>query len=193
MLITPQTNIRLLKVPLTLDNKNQLTFKNKQEQFNFFSSLPYIESNDNSYLRHDGKIRYAGHIDNLINYNYCMYQNSNYSDKWFYAFISNMSYENENCTSISFQEDVWQTWQFDLIFKHSFVEREMINVADDFPGSNLIPESLETGEHIIAETFGHSLFDPVWCIAYLGETIRFYFNTTRCLYCKSVCLKLLVF
>lgn len=38
-------------------------------------------------------------------------------------------------------------------------------------GSNLIPENLETGEYKIADSFGHSLFDPVWCVAYLGDKV----------------------
>lgn len=66
-------------------------------------------------------------------YNYVMYQNSNYSDKWFYAFIVNMRYENDSTTYITIATDVWQTWQFDLTFKPSFVEREMINVSEDVP------------------------------------------------------------
>lgn len=64
-----------------------------------------------------------------------MYQNKNYSSKWFYAFISNMRYVNDNTTFIQLQTDLWQTWQFDLTFKRSFVEREMINVSEDVPRS----------------------------------------------------------
>lgn len=62
-----------------------------------------------------------------------MYQNENYSDKWFYAFIDGMKYINDSMTEISISTDVWQTWQFDLEFMESFVEREMINVSDDIP------------------------------------------------------------
>lgn len=62
-----------------------------------------------------------------------MYQNENYSDKWFYAFITNMRYVNNSMTEISIITDVWQTWQFELEFKESFVEREMINVSEDIP------------------------------------------------------------
>lgn len=64
--ITPNTNIKLLKVPLTLDNKNQLTFENKEKQFKYFNSLPFIEMSDSSYHRKDDVIRYDGLFDNLI-------------------------------------------------------------------------------------------------------------------------------
>lgn len=135
MVIAPNSNITLLKVPLELSNKNQLTFESKQAQFNYFNSLTKIELENATYQRKEGVIRFPELIDNLYEYNYVMYQNESYSDKWFYAFITNMRYLNDNVTEISITTDVFQTWQFDLEFKQSFVEREMINVSEDVPRS----------------------------------------------------------
>lgn len=41
-IITPQTDIYLLKSPLQLSNKHQLTFANADAQFNYFNGLPKI-------------------------------------------------------------------------------------------------------------------------------------------------------
>jgi len=133
MAIQPDTNLYLLKCPLELSNKHQLTFTNKNQQFNYFSNLENLEINRISYQRKDSVIRYPGHIDSLLEYNYCMYQNDNYSNKWFYAFIVSMEYVNDSMTNIYIKTDVFQTWQFDLIYKQSFIEREMINVSEDLP------------------------------------------------------------
>lgn len=133
MAIQPDTNLYLLKCPLELSNKHQLTFTNKNQQFNYFSNLENLEINRISYQRKDSVIRYPAHIDSLLEYNYCMYQNDNYSNKWFYAFIVNMEYVNDSMTNIYIKTDVFQTWQFDLIYKQSFIEREMINVSEDLP------------------------------------------------------------
>lgn len=133
MAIQPDTNLYLLKCPLELSNKHQLTFSNKNQQFNYFSNLENLEINRISYQRKDSVIRYPAHIDSLLEYNYCMYQNDNYSNKWFYAFIVNMEYVNDSMTNIYIKTDVFQTWQFDLIYKQSFIEREMINVSEDLP------------------------------------------------------------
>lgn len=133
MAIAPQTNLKLLKCPLRLDNKNQITFANSQVQYNYFNSLPKIEEEDINYQRKDSILFFDGNIDELLEYNYCMYQNDNYADKWFYAFIINMEWISEYTTKITLKTDVFQTWQFDLLYKQSFVEREMINVADDNP------------------------------------------------------------
>ena len=135
MAITPQTDLFLVKCPLQLSNKHQLTFNSKDEQFNYFRSLPRLELDQISYIRKDNVIRFNQHIDSLLEYNYCFYQNENYSNKWFYAFIVRMEYVNDNCTNIYIKQDVWQTWQFDLVYLQSFVEREMINVSDDIPRS----------------------------------------------------------
>lgn len=133
MVIAPTTEIRLLKCPLTLDNKNQLTFTNKNAQYNYFNSLEYIELINATYQRKNNVIRYPAHIDSIIQYNYCMYKNNSYLDKWFYAFITNMRYVNDNVTEITIETDVFQTWQFDINYKASFIEREMCNIEDDVP------------------------------------------------------------
>lgn len=133
MAIQPNTNLRLLKLPFLIDNKNQLTFSNLEAQTSYFLGLPYLEIDNIQYQRKDSIIRYPAHIDSIIEYNYCMYQNENYGEKYFYAFITDMRYVNDGLTEISIQTDVWQTWQFDITFKQSFVEREMISVSDDVP------------------------------------------------------------
>lgn len=147
MAITPTTNLKLLKVPISIDNKNQITFINKETQFEYFNSLESIEYENFNYQRKDSVIRFPAHIDNIIEFNYCMYQNENYSDKWFYCFISDMKYVNDGLTEITIKTDVFQTWQFDLIYKNMFVERE--HVSDDTIGSHTVPENLENGEYII--------------------------------------------
>jgi hypothetical protein len=144
--ITPSTNLKLLKNPNNLSSQNQLTFTDEVAQFNYFNSLDKIEVEDFTYQRKDYVIRYKAHIDTILDYNYCMYQNENYTDKWFFAYITNMRYVNDNLTEISIKTDVFQTYQFDLIYKASFVERE--HVSDDTVGLHTMPEGLETGEYV---------------------------------------------
>lgn len=145
--ITPQTDVYLLKVPLEIDEINQLTFSNSTAQYNYFSSLPKLSVDNFTYQRKDGTLRYGACMDDLINYNYVMYRNDAYSNKWFFAFITGMEYLNDNVTAISIKTDVWQTWCFDLTFKSTFVEREHVN--DDTIGNNTIEEGLELGDYMI--------------------------------------------
>ena len=171
MVVVPDTDIFLLKCELKLDNKNQLTFTSQSDQYNYFTSLPKLELENAKYQRKDGAIRYNGHFDDLIQYNYCMYRNNNYSDKWFFAYITGLEYLNDNCTLVYINTDVFQTWQFDLVYKASFVERE--HIAVDTVGANLLPENLETGEYKIAGVGGVTNLNPVYIIAYTGYTIQY--------------------
>lgn len=147
-MIAPQTEVRLLKVPLEINDLNQLTFANATAQYNYFNGLPKIIFEDNfTYQRKDGILRVPALIDDIMNYNYVMYRNEAYSDKWFYAFIENMEWLNDNVTLIKLKSDVWQCWQFELSYKPTFIEREHTN--DDTIGLNTQPEGLETGSLIV--------------------------------------------
>lgn len=144
--ITPQTDVYLLKVPLEINDINQLTFSNATAQYNYFNGLPKLSVDNFTYQRKDGTIRYGANFDSLLNYNYVMYRNDAYSNKWFYAFITGMEYLNDNCTAISIKTDVWQTWQFDLTYKPVLIDREHTN--NDAVGANTLPEGLELGEMV---------------------------------------------
>lgn len=144
--IAPQTDVYLLKVPLEIDNTNQLTFANSTAQFNYFNSLPKIGYDNFTYQRKDGVLRIPALIDDIIQYNYVMYRNEGFSNKWFYAYIDKMEYLNDSVTAVSISTDVWQTWQFDLTYKPTFIEREHVN--NDTIGIHTIPENLELGEMV---------------------------------------------
>lgn len=147
MAVTPDSYVKLLKVPLELDNKNQLTFANVNAQYNYFNNLPNAIIGEHfTYQRKDSVIRFPANIDSLLGYNYVMYQNGNYANKWFYCFITDMKFLNDNVTEIYIKTDVFQTWQFDLTYKRCFVERE--HVSDDTIGLHTIPEQLETGDYV---------------------------------------------
>ena len=142
--ITPNSDLILLKVPLEMDNNNQLTFANATAQYNYFNGLTKKSFDHFTYLRKDNVIKVGALVDDLYGYNYLMYRNTNYSSKWFYAFITNMEYVSDSVTALTIKTDSWQTWQFDLTYKKVLVERE--HVSDDTIGKHTYPEDLELGE-----------------------------------------------
>ena len=147
MVITPSTDLYLVKVPLEISQDNQLTFANATAQYNYFSSLPRLYGDGNfTYQRKDGVIRFGALIDDIMEYNYVMYRNDAHSDKWFYAFITNMEYASDGVTFISIKTDVWQTYQFQLNYKPVLIDREHANT--DVAGDNTLPEQLELGEFV---------------------------------------------
>ena len=154
--ITPSTDVILLKVPLEISDINQLTFANATAQYNYFFNLPKLTFDSFTYQRKDETIRVPALVDDLYQYNYVMYRNSAYSNKWFYAYITSLNWVSDQVTSIGIKTDVWQTWQFDLTYKRVFVEREHTN--NDTIGANLEPENLETGEFVSNGTMSQMAF-----------------------------------
>ena len=57
-----------------------------------------------------------------------------------------MKYINDEMTEIYIETDVFQTWQFDIIYKETYIEREHTN--NDTVGNNTVAEGVDTGEYI---------------------------------------------
>lgn len=141
--------VRLCAVPLENDYKHTLHFDSKTAQENYFTNKVKNIITECAYQRKDNVIRYPACMDDIINCNYVMYKNNAHSSKWYYAFITNMEYQNDNMTLISIETDVIQTWLFDYRFKPSFIEREHVLVDD--AGLHTVPEGLDTGEYVVRE------------------------------------------
>ena len=146
-IVTPSTDFLLLKCPLEVDQQNQLTFNSFEAQEQYFRSLPHIELTDFTYQRKDGTVRFPAVFEQIRNYNYVMYKNVAYGNKWFYCFIEDMRYANDGVTEIKLRTDVWQTWQLTINFRQSYVIREHVN--DDGFGKHTYPEGIEYGDYIV--------------------------------------------
>lgn len=173
MMITPDSKIVLLQNDLALDNKNQITFANKDDQYNyfFFGTDVKVEYSKLTYIREGGYVIVPDNYDNVIKYNYVMYQNTAFSQKWYYAFVVKAEYATHNSTYLYLVPDEWQNYQNQIQFLESFVEREHINVSEDVAGANLLPESLEIGETKIVNQYSLADLEPYYIVAYMGENV----------------------
>ena len=138
--------VYLLNVPLEDDMKNTLYFSSSANQHSYFESNIGKSYTNVSYQSDTRTFRCPDQIDTVRQYNYIMWQNSAYSNKWFYAFIKRMVYVSDGYTDVEFEVDPLQTYMFDIEVMPSFIEREHTN--NDTAGNNLIPEGLEHGEYV---------------------------------------------
>lgn len=174
--ITPDTNVSILMCPIEIDNINQISFTDINTQNNYFDTLPSLEVENCTFQRHDNYIRFPACIDEILEYNYVRYKNTHFGDKWFYAFIERMEFINTNCTAIYIKTDVFQSWQFDIVYKPSFIEREHVN--DDTIGLHTVPENLETGEYINQGTPVELNYNDFYICVGLSEDILLNNNET---------------
>lgn len=123
-MVTPETRIKLLNVPLDTTQQHQLYFPDPTEQAIWFASQAVKSYEEATYARPEGYLRIPEKLDSLYQVNYCMYQNSAAPGKWFYAFVTRMEYKNESLSLLYLETDVFQTWFNDCTLLPSFVERE---------------------------------------------------------------------
>ena len=86
--------------------------------------------------------------------NYIAFQNPDYSNKWFFAWIDDVIYKGDKNTEITFTVDAWSTWFDKWQKKTCFINRQHTN--NDTIGLHTIPENLDVGE-VIQESITEDL------------------------------------
>lgn len=172
MYIAPNTTIKLYSgIPLDNTYDHTLYFETLSDQNAYFHSgtLHKYSLPVNTYQRVEkGKMRIAKKADDIYDCNYLAFQNTNFGNKWFYAFITGVEYINNETSEITFEIDSMQTYFFDVHLKQCFVERE--HSATDEIGDNIQPEPVELGEYIISDYgLAFQLSDLAFIVAIVDE------------------------
>lgn len=158
MVIEPNTTIRVLHdVPLDNTYNDTIYFSSLSAQLSFFNSKTKFSLNDYTYQRNDEALMIGINSEKLYDCNYIMYQNTAFGNKWFYAFITSVTYVNNDTSRITFEIDDIQTWFFDFTLKECFVERE--HSATDVRGENLVLENIDFGPVICYDSVRTSWFN----------------------------------
>lgn len=160
MAVEPNSTLRLLSnVPLNLTYENTIYFGSRAAQSSYFIGKTVETFNDLTYQRvSSNTIRVECNADNVQNCNYMMFINRNYGAKWFYAFVTDIRYVNDNSTEIDYELDDLQSYLFDIELRECFVERE--HSATDSVGDNTIPENIPIPAYRYTDTTKHTgLFD----------------------------------
>ena len=140
------SKVYLMTVPLEDDMRNTLYFANASAQQSYFNGAIGKTYNNVSYQSETRTFRCKDEIDSIRQYNYIMWQNPAFSNKWFYAFIKKMEFVSTGLTDVVFEVDPLQTYMFDITINASFVEREHTN--NDTIGNNILEEPVALGDYI---------------------------------------------
>ena len=102
------------------------------------------QADNYSFLRPTGSIMAGFTYTQCLQANYIAFQNPDYSNKWFFAWIDDVIYKGDKNTEITFTVDAWSTWFDKWQKKTCFINRQHVN--DDTIGLHTIPENLDVGE-----------------------------------------------
>lgn len=162
MYIAPNTEIRLLSnVPLSYNDENTVLFDNKIEQAETFIRFTKHTLSTQSYQRVSyNTCTIERRAEDCYDCNYMMFRNTSFTNKWFYAFITDVEYYSNNVCQITYVLDDVQTWLFDFELLECMVERE--HSITDNVGENILPEPVNLGEYIY-DDYGKitQIFDPL--------------------------------
>lgn len=104
------------------------------------------QADNYSFLRPTGSIMVGFTYAQCLQANYIAFQNPDYSNKWFFAWIDDVIYKGDKNTEITFTVDAWSTWFEDWTKKPCFVNRHHVN--DDTIGLHTLQEDLNIGDVI---------------------------------------------
>ena len=137
-------------IKLDKSYKDVLSYTETQ-MVNLCTTNAVASANNYSFIRSErGVIKTSFSYNDALKCNYMAFQNPDYSNKWFFAFIDDVEYANDGTSKIHYTIDEFSTW-FDYWNPETcFVERE--HVMDDTIGHNTVPEGLEYGEYVINAT-----------------------------------------
>lgn len=112
------------------------------------------QADNYSFLRSTGSIMAGFTYAQCLQANYIAFQNPDYSNKWFFAWIDDVIYKGDKNTEITFTVDAWSTWFDKWQKKTCFINRQHTN--NDTIGLHTIPENLYVGE-VVQESITEDL------------------------------------
>ena len=170
----PLGKIELIRgVDIDISYTHQYYFDTIADQEAFFFSRAELVLENGTYQRKNiNTIQVPYQSDAIADFKYLRWQNPQYSNKWYYAFITSIDYINPGTSQINYALDVYQTYLFDIQWKQSFVEREHTQrwttdtKMNRIPVVNTEPEGLEYGSEykIIAEKKLEQIPDVGWIV-----------------------------
>lgn len=182
-----------------LQNSNIIICKNIKLDKSYKDVLNYTEqqmvilcqanavasANNYSFIRGErGYIKTSFSYNDALKCNYMAFQNPDYSNKWFFAFIDDVIYDNDGTARIRYTIDEFSTWFDYWNAEACFVERE--HVSDDTFGLHTIDEGLSFGDYIIAasgsiesSTFSYTKMHVCIGVAWLPDNTPSLYTSNR--------------
>lgn len=152
MIIAPNSQVWFCSnIPFDMGYRHTKLYATKAEQFTDISGKSVFTVANCSYFRDSKRIRVTIPMAIAYTVNYLVYKNTNFENKYFYAFVTSCNYVNNEVCEFTFEIDVIQTWMFDYEIRPSFVVRQ--HIAKDAIGASLTEESFEIGDPIVAKSF----------------------------------------
>lgn len=145
--VTPNTSLEFFyNTGLSPSHENSLYFSSAGERDNYFSARWSVTVANCTYQRENrDSCRVQLPVSQLYQCDYMRFRNWNFESKWFYAFVVNVNYINNETTEVVYAIDYLMTWMGDFSLKQCYIERQ--HVRNDNIGANIAEEGLPVGNY----------------------------------------------
>lgn len=116
MVITPDSTVNLYR-DIPIENGLQIAFNSKTAQENYFAGKLVRANAECTMIKKTGQLQLEIPGTLVTKCNYISFVNPSFDNRVFYAMITDYDYINNECTSISYVIDYFQSYMFDLSFK----------------------------------------------------------------------------
>lgn len=173
----PNTTLYVGVVSWNSDLKNVQSYPSRAEQISTIQGLLTHKYEHINIIRRDSDLILKGVNEDLTQCNYLMFQNADISNKWYFAFIDNVQYNSLNSVIISHTIDVWQTYQFDIIYYKNLILRSHVAKSADTVGRWLAPEPINIAPEFERK---HNVFNELsWTPQYVLHSTSVYNPNTK--------------
>ena len=133
---------------LSQDYNDTLYFENPGAKDTYFNNINKLAVVDKCYYARDnrGFVRVEVPMSTMIHAQYMRFKNTSYENKWWYAFVDDINYINNNTTEVKFTLDPIMTWMGNFTLHECMVERQ--HSESDEIGANLVDEDINMGEYV---------------------------------------------
>lgn len=177
--IQPNSTVEFFPdIGLTDNYDDTIYFRDVSTKDTYFQNLTKITTVTSlSYVRENrGFIRVERPMSTMYRVGYMRYKNTNFENKWFYAFVKSVNYINNITTEVEFEMDVVMTWMGNFTLKQCFIERQ--HTMTDAIGANIAEEGLETGDYVCEGRSTTAFFSEYRVALYRTQTDDVHPNNT---------------
>lgn len=147
--IAPSTTIQFFKnTGLSPSHENTLYFADESTKSLYFTNwATQVGVVNQTYQRGNRSFcRIQSTMAVMYNVDYMRFINTQFENKWFYAFVVSINYINNNTIEVEYVLDPIMTWMGVFTLKQCFIERQ--HVLNDSIGANIAEEGISVGPYI---------------------------------------------
>ncbi len=150
----PQSTINICSgVRLDARYEHSIYFANATAQREYFAGKVVKTFPAYSYLRKSWPLQVEATMEQAKTWSYLYFRNG--TGKYYYYFITQVEYKNDNMVELTLELDVLQTYLFDFTLLPSYIERQ--HTTTDDVGDHTVEEGLDVGELTCS---GYENLDP---------------------------------